>query len=56
MSVTMITMLILLDHDGLVVGTLPYDEPPDTVMLVDDGTFEYEGRSGNDYVYRQVEQ
>lgn len=48
-------MLILLDRDGLVIGTLPYDEPPDAILLVDDGTFEYEGPSGEDHVYRQVE-
>lgn len=47
-------MLILLDSDGLVVGTLPYDEAPDTV-LVEGVVFEYEATTGDDDVYRQVE-
>lgn len=48
-------MLILLDRDGLVVGTLPYEEPPDAVMLEDDRLFEYEDQAGDDYIFRQVE-
>lgn len=47
-------MLILLNRDGGVVGTLPYDEPPDTV-LVEDTVYEYEATTGEDYIYREVE-
>ena len=47
-------MLILLDSDGLVVGTLPYDEPPDTVMFEDERQFDYEDSQGDDFIYREV--
>jgi hypothetical protein len=48
-------MLILLDRDGLVIGTLPYEEPPDAVLVTELGTFEYEATTGEDHIYRQVE-
>jgi hypothetical protein len=48
-------MLILLDHDGLVVGTLPYTEPPDAILVDEDHTYEYEATQGEDHIYRQVE-
>jgi len=48
-------MLILLDGDDMVVGTLPYDEPPDTVLVNELGTFEFEAHHGQDCVYRLVE-
>ena len=47
-------MLILLDSDGLVVGTLPYDEPPDTVMFEDGRQFDYEDETEDGFVYREV--
>jgi len=47
-------VLILLNRDGGVVGTLPYDEAPDTV-LVEDTVYEYEATTGEDHIYREVE-
>jgi hypothetical protein len=48
-------MLILLDSDGGVIGTLDFSEPPDTVLVTELGTFEYEAQDGYDYIYRKVE-
>jgi hypothetical protein len=47
-------MLILLDEDGGVVGTLDYTEAPDTILVTELGTFEYEATVGEDHVYRRV--
>jgi hypothetical protein len=51
----MCSMLILLDRDGLVLGTLDYTEAPDTILVDELGMFEYEDTHGEDHVYRQVE-
>jgi len=48
-------MLILLDRDGLEVGSLPYTEMPDNVLLDDGRTFEFEGMDGDDFIFREVE-
>ena len=51
----MCSMLILLDSDGGVVGTLPYEEPPDVVLVEqDDGwfEFEFEAMHGEDHIFR----
>jgi len=50
----MCSMLILLDRDGGVIGTLDYTEAPDTI-LVDETLYEYEATTGEDHIYRQVE-
>lgn len=47
-------MLILLDRNDNEVATLPYDEMPDAVLIDDGRVFEYEGRDGDDYVFREV--
>lgn len=47
-------MLILLDRDGVEVATLPYEEPPDDI-LVDGVLYVREDRDGDDYIYREVE-
>ena len=51
----MCSVLILLDKNGGVVGTLPYEEPPDSVLIDELGEFEFEAKAGDDYVYRLVE-
>lgn len=50
----MCSMLILLDSDGLVIGTLDYTEAPDTILVGELGTFEFEATTGEDDIYRQV--
>ena len=44
-------MIVLLDHDGLVVGTFD-SEPPATVYI--DGTlYDFEAKQGDDHIYRE---
>jgi hypothetical protein len=51
----MCSVLILLDKDGGVIGTLDYTEAPDMILVDELGLFRYEDTSGEDHVYRQVE-
>jgi hypothetical protein len=48
-------MIILLNHDGGVLGTLDIDEAPDSVLVNELGVFEFEATTGEDDIYRQVE-
>lgn len=55
-------MLILLNTDGLVVGTLPYEAAAHVVLVSQydadsdrDLMFEYEATQGEDHIYRLIE-
>jgi hypothetical protein len=45
-------MIILLDEDGGVVGTIDLDAPADS-LLVDGDEFVFEAEMGDDRVYRR---
>lgn len=44
-------VIVLLDDDRTVVGTLPYDTKPDDVLITELGVFVYDGDDGDDHVY-----
>jgi hypothetical protein len=49
-----VAVIVLLDDDGTVVGTLPYITKPDSVLVTELGEFEFEMSIGGDHVYRRI--